>query len=361
MSSVGEHTARTAGNSYVELAEHKLARMFGAVGASQKRIDEATGLLRDVTCPWGLADVPRPLRYFSAASNDGAPIELSMGWQCDRTEVRATFEPLGADASPSERLRAAEDVTNSLGHYPGVSLARYHEIEDLFIPPAPPTDFVAIYSVVWQDDRAPWFKIYLNPQARGRGRAGHLVREAMRRLGFAEQWELVRQRLAEPALSEMASEIVYLALDLRATDDARVKIYLRHAGATPEQLEHLAGAAEEHVAGEVADVCRKISAKLAPKPPITTFTLLSSAARPQRCTVNLPVSPNMDNDAEGCRAVTEAFRLTGLDPAPCERTLAALTPNPETSNTLNYVGVTGHRRLTVFLSLDAHPVPMTWP
>ncbi|MGH3761550.1 hypothetical protein, partial [Actinophytocola sp.] len=228
-------------------------------------------------------------------------------------------------------------------------------------PRAPLTTFTAIHSVVWQDDRAPWFKIYLNPQARGRGHAAPLVSEAMRRLGFAEQWELVRQRLAEPALWEMASELVYIALDLQATDDARVKIYLRHAGATPEQLDHLAGAAEEHVAGEVTDVCRKVSAKLAPKPPITTFTLLGSAARPQRCTVNLPISPNLDDDAEGCRAITEAFRLTGLDPAPCERALAALTPRPETSHMLNYVGITGHRRLTVFLSLEAHPVPMTWP
>lgn len=347
--------------SYVEMAEHKLARMFDAVGASGERLGEATSLLRDVTLPWGLGAVPRPLRYFSAASNDGAPIELSMGWQLDRTEVRATFEPLGADGSPGERLRAATEVTHLLGRYPGVSLARYHDIEDLFIPRTPLTTFTAIHSVVWQDDEAPWFKVYLNPQALGRDLAGQVVREAMRRLGYADQWELVLRRLAEPELSDLDSEIVYVALDLRDTDDARVKIYLRHAGATPEQLEHLAGAAEEHVAGEVADVCRKLPARLAPKPPITTFTLLSSAARPQRCTVNLPVSPNMDNDAEGCRAVTEAFRLTGLDPAPCERALAALIRDPETSNTLNYIGVTGSRRLTVFLSLEAHPVPMTWP
>lgn len=361
MTSVSERATRTARNSYVEMAEQKLAGMFDAVGASRQRMREAAGLLRDVTYPWGLGDVPPRLRYFSAAANDGAPIELSMGWQRDRTEVRATFEPLGADASPSERLRAARDVTESLGHHPGASLARYREVEDLFIPRQPLTTFTAIHSVVWQGDRAPWFKIYLNPQARGSGQAAPLVGEAMRRLGFAEQWEAVRRRLAGPALSGMASEIVYFALDLRATDDARVKIYLRHAGATPEQLDHLAGAAEEHVAGEVTDVCRTVSAKLAPKPPITSFTLLGSAARPQRCTVNLPISPNMDDDAEGRRAVAAAFRFTGLDPAPCERALAALAPSPETSNMLNYVAVTGQSRLTVFLSLEAHPVPMTWP
>ncbi|MFI7673206.1 tryptophan dimethylallyltransferase family protein [Actinophytocola sp. NPDC049390] len=357
----GAGDARTEEHSYVAVAEHKLARMFGAVGASRDRIDEATALLRDVTRPWGTRTVPRRLSYFSAASNDGAPIELSMGWQRDRTEVRATFEPMGADGSPAERLRAATEVTEALGRRPEVSLTRYHRIADLFIPPTPLTTFTAIHSMVWQDERAPWFKIYLNPQAHGRDRADEVVREALHRLGFTEQWELVRQRLAEPELSELDSELVYVALDLRDTDDARVKLYLRHAGAVPEQLEHLAGAAEEHVAGEVADVCRKLSAKLAPKPPITTFTLVSSAARPQRCTVNLPISPNMDNDAEGCRAVTEAFRLTGLDPAPCERALAALITDPEHSHMLNYVGVTGQHRLTVFLSLEAHPVPMTWP
>ncbi|MFI6085178.1 cupin domain-containing protein [Streptomyces sp. NPDC051217] len=355
---------RVTERSYTELALARLRNMCAALEPEGPAFGDAEAeLLCAVTEPWGRHEIPTRLDYHSLASNDGAPIELSMGFQRGSgPELRATWEALGERPGAAGRQLAAREATRSLREYTGVCLERYATVEDLFMPRGSPPQWSAIHSVVWAAGRTPMFKVYLNPQARGAGEAPDLVAEAMRRLGLAKAWDKV-DRHHDGALNGEGQELVYVALDLAATPEARVKVYLRHADADPAGLERAARVASRHRRGRVEEACHAASAPLSPKPPITTLTLRGAEDEPATSTLYFPLSPNVRHDAAGRAVVAAVFEEAGLDSGPCFRALDALAGDtaPELSHMLNYVGITGQERVTVFTSLEAHPVPLTWP
>jgi DMATS type aromatic prenyltransferase len=345
--------------TYSAMARTRLTGILRAVGDGD-RAGEAGDLLDALTDPWGHLPIPARPEYFSLASNDGAPIELSMGWQQGKpTEVRATWEAQGNAPTPAARQAAARDLTYSLARYPGVCLKSYEKLEDLFLPDNP-LPFTAGHSVVWSAGHEPCFKLYFNAQAQGQDNATDLVTEALGRLGLAQAWQRVLDHYRGRSLNEPAQELIYVALDLSAHDEARVKIYIRHAGATAADLEDAACVARQHQAGEALQACRNISTVFEPKPPVTTLTIRKAWDRPDDCTLYFPISPNLRDDAAGLKAIESAFNLTPLSPEPCRRALASLGDQPAHHRMLNYVGITGRRRVTVYLSLEAHPVPTTW-
>ena len=175
--------------------------------------------------------------------------------------------------------------------------------------------FALWHSVVFSTGRPPSFKVYLNPQARGAAHAQSLVEEALQRLGLSSAW---------PTLSRSAlrrgpflDELKYFALDLASGPYARVKIYSRHHGAAPEDLELACSEAQNYVRGEALDFAltmRGGNDPLLARAPFTCSALVGDCAgRPLWTTVYIPVCAYARDDAKIRTRVGEYLMRKGLD------------------------------------------------
>src|SRR5262249_19615032 len=121
---------------------------------------------------------------WSGFSDDCSPYELSVALGAKRPEVRVGFEPQAEPASPTSYWRAALHLNALLCETHRASIQAVRKVEDLFSPTDPNTYFAMWHGACFWPGREPGFKIYLNPYARGRGRAPCVLDEALARLGY---------------------------------------------------------------------------------------------------------------------------------------------------------------------------------
>jgi DMATS type aromatic prenyltransferase len=309
-----------------------MRRACDALGWSQAHQAVVLSQFRELLEPWGSRPIgAAPARSF--ISNDEMPIELAFAWTRHGNEVRAYFDPLGEAPTAQSRQAAGVALTRRLGSQPGASLQQYLAVEDLFIVPDPSELFAIWTGVLWRPGKSPWFKVFLNPQVHGRERSAAVVEEAMRRLGLDQQWAAFRRHLGNPDFADPASELGIFCLDLRDPADARVRVYVSHAGATAARLEHVAAGAGNYQAGQVARVCRDITGHAGPylgKPTMTTVAFGSGAPTPTAVTMDIPLDPNFDNDAVVRDRVSAVLRKDGIDPTGYRATVQALADRPLT-------------------------------
>jgi DMATS type aromatic prenyltransferase len=322
--------------SYAEIACDMMLRACQALGwdQGQRRIvaDQLIGLMK----PWG----SRPMRdvlHRSFLANDEMPVELSFAWSRRGSEARAYFEALGDSPTAWSCQDAGVAVMRRLDGEPGVWLGQYRAVEDLFIVPGPRPPFCIWTGVVWRRGEHPWYKVFLNPQVCGRGQGGAVTAEAMRRLGLERAWAVFCDHLGQPDFADSATELAIFCLDLRDPGDARVRVYIRHAGADARVLDHVAACARNHQPGAIARVWSGATGHSGPcpgKPPITTIAFRSGEPAPAAVTVNIPLDPNLANDAVARERVSAVLRGEGIDPAGYLATVHALTDRPLTQSAL---------------------------
>lgn len=303
------------------------AAELGAATAQAERI------FHDLIAPSTyLADFAAGKRqgWASEISDDNTPIEFSMTLAEAGAEVRVLFEPQGEALTLAAQREAALALHLELEREHGANLERLRRIEDLFLPIGMQGPFALWSAVVFSAHHPPAFKAYCNPQAQGVGRSAALVDEALRRLGLTRAWPNLTRALLRRG--PHYDELKYLALDLSTDPQARVKVYVRHHDASPEDLEMAAAASPSYSAGETASFARAMGGRAErfhERAPFTCAAYVEGQDHaPAATTQYLPVCAYARDDAKVEERITRHMQELGLDPEPYRRALQAFATRP---------------------------------
>ncbi|MEU4805862.1 tryptophan dimethylallyltransferase family protein [Actinosynnema sp. NPDC023587] len=276
---------------------------------------------------WADRPVGAACDYPSFVSRDGFPLEFSVSWRAGVPEVRVLFESLGAVPSARAAQDAGRALTRSLAGRPGVSLARYLAVEELFVVDEPrPFRPTVWHSLAYRPGERPRYKVYLNPQAHGRSAVPEVMGAAMGRLGLAPAWSAVAARYAE--LADEGHELEFVALDLADTPDARVKVYFRHTGRV--DLDRVASLARTHDPVLAGPAYRDVygSPALPDNEPMTCLAFRAGAAGPEEANVYLRLPSEVESEADATDRVGAVLRRFGADHRQYRDVVAALAPRP---------------------------------
>lgn len=351
-----------SGTRRISLAAHcerRLEALCRAAGFGE----ESTAVVRTfhrLIEPWADRPVGLTTPWVSEISDDNTPVELSAAISEGRVQVRVLLEAQADEPTVAAHRRAALAFTERLESDHGAHLGRFHRVADLFLPEDMRGPFALWHSAVFDLGRPPTFKAYFNPQARGPELAPALVEEGLSRLGMADCWAAAsRTARRGPHLDELK----YFALDLTAEPTARVKVYVRHHGASAGDLERACSGAADYVPGEVREFVRAMGgdhAQLSRRAPFSCSAFHDGSSRPSATTVYVPVCAYADDDAAVEDRVSEYLSTHGMDPAAYHALLAGYAERPLDAGVGMQSWVAFRRlsgaRLTVYLATEAGAV-----
>lgn len=315
--------------SYLVKGTNRLVRLCHATGL-ESQTDAVLSMFSRLLAPWGnevLGDAPT---WPSDAGDDHTPYEFSAAFG-DRTEVRLLVEPLGSPPSlESNRDRALEVLADLATDHP-ISMERLDKVRDLFLPERPQGLF-SLWLGVSFSPGAPDVKLYMNPEAQGPGKAAALVEEAMVRLGFPKGWHAITRSIVRRGRE--LDELKYFSLDMTPSETARVKVYVRHLDATPDDCEIAASIARSHRPGDVVDFVHAMApgenGVLPGRPPATCLSFIDGAdERPAAATHYFPVNGGYAvNDAAVAARIRSYLTSTGASTEAYDQCLAAAAERP---------------------------------
>lgn len=272
----------------MQFLSRKWIELCSSMRFQELEIKESVAELRQLIYPWANAPIGRKCRYKSYVAADGFPAEFSLSWRGMEPEVRILFESLGADHTSRGAQDAGRALTRQLYGKPGVDIDRYLAIEDLFVTESPlPGGPTIWHSLARKQNEPSRFKVYLNPNAHGAGKAGEVVGDAMARIGMRDAWRPVVERLDE--LVCQGHEIEFFALDLRRSEEARAKVYFRHGPMTLDQMDSVAALARDHDSARAAKAYRTVyrGQSLIVNEPMTCLAFRSNSVGPEQANVYL--------------------------------------------------------------------------
>lgn len=229
--------------SYISEATRQLTCLSEAVGQDEAIREKLLHALKFSAGEWGRNPIPQKLNrsaWISEVSNDHSPFEysLALSQNTGACEVRFLIEAQPEENNLAALQKSTSLLTNNIATKYGrekVSLDRLNLVQDLFLPPNAEGNLASWHSFVTSKTLEKW-KIYLNPQASGRGNAFNVIREALGRLGLSASWELLESIMADDDYP------IYFSLGLSPNpEDAEVKVYVAHCGASATQI------ADKHV------------------------------------------------------------------------------------------------------------------
>jgi DMATS type aromatic prenyltransferase len=282
--------------------------------------------------PWGEQPVPAVPLWRSDIGDDHSPFEFSVAFSEGKSDLRLLVEGQGGGNLASQR-EACLRLNESLGQK-GSDLRRLMMLVDLLIPETAELEdpLFFLWHMVSLSSDSLRVKSYFNPNVRGAGRANELMKAAFERLGLDAPW-----RTFEEAQRRLrGKDLLLFCLDLEDTPSARVKIYPHPQGATAEDLERVSQLGSKHVPGEVAEFCRVLTGSSGPyvrgprvaRTPIVYLAFTRNEETPSDITVQVPIRFYAADDAVARDRVCGYLQLRGLDPAPYERALEAVSKRP---------------------------------
>jgi len=301
--------------------------------------------------------------WVSEISDDNTPVEFSVAMADGEAEVRALFEPAGEAPTLASYRAAGLEFNRSLEREFGADLRRFREVQDLFLPEQMTGPFAVWSSAVFRRGRPPAFKAYFNPNAQGSDNAPDLVHEALQRLGLGRAWSSLAQHIL--ARGAKLDELKYFALDLSNEAQARVKVYVRHHAASPEDLEFASVPAHSHVPREALDFVRAMRGGHGRLHPRAAFTCSSFSGdaddRPVATTVYVPVCAYARDDERVHARVRQYLIEQGGDPTLYDSVLASYANRPLDAGVGMQSWVAMRRqdeqvRMTVYLATEANRV-----
>jgi DMATS type aromatic prenyltransferase len=283
--------------TYVECGVEKLTALAAAVGLSHKTA-QITEIFRVLATSWGDRVVGGTSTWQSDVSDDHAPFEFSLALDPDQVELRVLVEAQGTDANLQSNWQAGLDLNQYLAANYHVSLDRFEQIADLYVPTNSAAKLSMWHAVCFYPDKEPAFKLYLNPQAQSKSRAAAIVEESLVRLGFARAWPTLSETAAQRGPDQ--DEFVYFSLDLANCSKARVKVYLRHHDATTAELELALSAACNYVPGDATEFCQALTQSQGPfteKPIASCFSFIEgNGDQPSSGTLYVPIGHYTSSD-----------------------------------------------------------------
>ena len=346
---------RVHGCTYDEISSWQLESLCTALGL-QATVKENLELQRTLFEPWGQDLVPASPAYASCIGDDHSPYEYSLAFSGQSVELRILFETQAAQPTPRALQAAALATTQRLQRQFGLDLTRFDAVSDLFLPEDPAPPFSLWHAVCLNAGRAPEFKVYMNPQVRGKDQAKALIIEAMERLGLAES---ARQMF--PAVARRGAEldeVRYFSLDLSAKREARVKVYFAHHAATARDLERAFRFAPTHVAGDAEEYLQVMAGQLGPfrqKPITSCFAFVAGREAPSAVTMHYPIAHYEYDDERAAARVSKYLHTHHVGLTTYQRVLGALARRPldDGAGMQSYASFRregNDMRLTVYLS-----------
>ncbi|MBB5954263.1 DMATS type aromatic prenyltransferase [Saccharothrix tamanrassetensis] len=314
-------------STYRGFAFDKWLAIGTALGFSVEQLRVSLGELGAVLGDWSDRRIGLRREYPSFVSRDGFPIEFSVSWRGGVPEVRVLFESIGAQPTARAAQDAGRALTRSLAGRPGVSLTRYHLVEDLFVVDEPrPFRPTVWHSLAYRPGEKPRYKVYLNPQAHGPAAVPEVMCAAMTRLGLPFAWDRVAAQYHE--LADEGHQLEFVALDLADTPDARVKVYFRHTGRV--DLDRVASLARTHDPVSAGPAYRDVYGSPASpdNEPMTCLAFRSGCAGPEEANVYLRLPGAAESDADAAARITSVMRRFGVDHRQYRHVAEALAPLP---------------------------------
>jgi DMATS type aromatic prenyltransferase len=311
-------------NTYHQIAQAELRELCGALGL-ERELPRFEPLLTWMLKGWGEVELPLQAPYASAIGDDHSPFEFSLALAPRDVELRLLVEAQGSPPDSVSNRDAALAFNRRLAAL-GVDFERFERIADLFLPPEPAAPFTLWHAVGLRAGRAAEFKVYLNPQVRGRGEAWHVVSEALGRLGLSGVMPTLRKAASRAADVDV---LAYFSLDLSGAPSSRVKVYFQHLHATAAEIERVFALAPTHQAGDVLGFCRTVAGSTGPfslKPVCSCFSFVQGNDRPSAATFHFPVAHYVDRDAETLSRVQSFLRAAGIADGAYTRALTSFAP-----------------------------------
>lgn len=343
------------GGTLLHHGSERLSRMCEQLGFDDTDERLILGIFSRMASGWGQLRYGGRPRWPSDITDDHTPFELSVAIDGGSPELRLLAEIQAELPTAFSNWTAALAFNEELASRFDVSLTRFREIQDLFVPRSSSLRFGAWHAVCFRPGAPPDFKLYLNPTVGGRARARILVEEAMRRLGFGDAGLYLPSSSTDDAL-------LYFSLDLAESEHARVKAYTGHYNSTPSHVEEALQSARGYVPGQVAGFCRAMAGgveRYDARPVQTCLAFTAGASEPTSGTVYFPVRSYADSDLEVRERVRAYIHQEG---APVyEAALRAFSNRAleEGVGMQSYVSLrqaSGRRRMTVYLSPEAFGV-----
>jgi DMATS type aromatic prenyltransferase len=329
------------------------------VGAQRLELKETLALLG---AGWFAQPVGDSAPWPNDLTDDGTPFELSVALSPSGIEPRVLAEPQQAPYGTRSNWLAGLEVHAQL-RARGVALARFDAIAWLFEPASGTSARFAIWHAVAVDpDGRSKFKVYLNPQMRGKEYAPAITHRALRLLGLESAWTFLEQRLEQAP----DAEILYFSLDLDAWPSARVKVYLAQPHADVDGLERALLNTADYVPGEVSKWVHSLTRSAGPfgaRPMLVCYAFDGLDPR-SRAALHVPVRSYNASDAEvvermsGWLTEGQAARLSAALPKLSGRSLEA------GRGLITYVSFQSRRddvRVTAYLAPQAYSVATPRP
>jgi DMATS type aromatic prenyltransferase len=308
----------------------QLLRLCTALG-----LDDRGAVLRtyeDLSLTWGKRPLDQRPRW-SGATDDCSPLEFSVLFGAPRPELRLLVEAQADPASASSYWSAGLQLNDRLRARYGAALAVFERIADLYSPADHQVFFSTFHGAVFRSGGPPAFKIYLNPAARGQANTTSICALTFSRLGFSPAWTRAQERLRP------GDRIVLISVDLLPASP-RLKLYVRPADSSVEDLERLGGLARGFRVGDAQLLCRHIAQVergALGRAPFSTYYYVNPANDlPERVTTHMPAVPFCQTDDQAIQRTLALFETHGLPSGSYERCARALVADrAETSPPLH--------------------------
>ena len=309
---------------------------------------------------WGDRAIDRP-RFKSDITDDSSPYEFSVAFDGRAPELRVLAEAQGSRGTSLDQWQAGWRLSEQLARGFGVSLARARRVAPLFEPKAHGLTF-ALWHAASLRTTQPEFRIYFNPQARGRAHAMPHVHTALETLGMGGSAAWMKDRFSQGEHNPL-----YFSVDLSDSSTARSKVYLSHPGASADRIESLLAGYAGHKAGEIRAFCRAMTGSDGPwpnRPLLTCLAFREGCDMPYTITLHVPIRCYAQNDQVALERI--ANQLTPKEASAYERAVRCLARRPldRCAGIQTYASVRhedGRKRMTIYLSPEVYSVPLRSP
>jgi hypothetical protein len=339
----------------------QLGRLCDVVG-----IDPAAPveLLSEVLGGHGKRPLGSAPAWPSGVADDHTPVEFSLAYnETEPPALRILAEVVAPRPGVAENMAATYAFLRHNAERYNLSTTRLDTVRDLFTTDRPEADFGIWISLVFRAGRPPEFKVYFNPELTGAARAPEIVDEALRRLGLGSAYDKMLGRAIRPGELGRRDRLTFFALDLHDGPQARVKLYLSHHDAGPQDVARAAAVVDGVDPAEVAGFCVSSghTARFDGRPLVGSYTITADADRPVGYSIYVPIRDYVGDDQQARHRVLPLLGRYRFDPAVLDRAIDAVTTRPLAEG----VGLLAHVSLrlgpprpgmTVYLSAEAYRV-----
>jgi DMATS type aromatic prenyltransferase len=334
------------------LGRKQIEGLCGALGIPEQ-IARTLATFDMVSNTWADRTIERP-RFTSDITDDSSPYEFSVAFDGRTPEIRLLAEAQGSGGTAMEQWNAGWRLSEQLEQGFGISLVRARCVASLFEPQSSGLTFGLWHAASFRSF-VPGFRIYFNPQAKGKAQAMANVLQALEMLGMSGAAAWLKDRFSQGEHNPL-----YFSVDLSDSAKARCKVYLAHPGASADQIERLIVGYGGHKSGEIRAFCRSMTGSEGPwisRPPLTCLAFREGSDVPYTITFHIPIRCYAPNDQVALDRISS--QLTPDEAVAYERAIRSLARRPldRCAGIQTYASVRredGRRRMTIYLSPEAY-------